>query len=167
MLAVISIIMLFNTWSVFCLSCIAHFLRPILMNHVLCCTCRFQLLGIACLRAAVFDSEGELAGDLAPQRCADISDKAYTAQDVETETAKISASIPAHIKAAPNSKMFLRGFWFQAVKSDSVSVDKRELHIYNLARYPPFHPPLHPSPRPCLPNKMQNSSCWSHNNFLF
>ena len=44
----------------------------------------------------------------------------------------VAALVPAHLKSAPNAKMFLRSFWYRATLKDVVSAD--EMHIYTLAR---------------------------------
>eukprot|EP00887_Chlorella_sp_A99_P007648 scaffold20.g7648.t1 len=100
---------------------------------------RFQLIGLACLRAAMGDARKPtaLAADEAksmdPQRFAYISDDTYTAEEVEECTQLIAALVPAHLKAAPNAKMFLRSFWYRATLKEVVSGE--EMHIYTLASF--------------------------------
>ena len=41
--------------------------------------------------------------------------------------------VPEHLKASPNTKMFLRSFWYRATLKQVVTAD--EMHIYTLARW--------------------------------
>lgn len=102
-----------------------------------CFVHRFQLVGIACLRAAMSDSRVKLPvkesdKDLDPQRFAYISDRTYTPAQVEDITAVIQRETPAHVRAAPNAKMFLRSFWYRAVMARIVTSE--QMHLYTVAR---------------------------------
>ena len=41
--------------------------------------------------------------------------------------------VPEHLKTSPNTKMFLRSFWYRATLKQVVTAD--EMHIYTLARW--------------------------------
>ncbi|KAK9806713.1 hypothetical protein WJX72_000302 [[Myrmecia] bisecta] len=101
---------------------------------------RFQLVGIACLRAAMGDTRKRLPiklqdqdKDLDPQRFAYISDRTYTPEEVEEFTTVIANCTPEHVKDAPNPKMFLRSFWYRTVSSGLVTSE--EMHIYTIASF--------------------------------
>ena len=103
------------------------------------CCCRFQLVGIACLRAAMGDTVRRLPVrltdqdiNLDAQRFAYISDSTYTPEQVESMTQTVVSSIPEHVKDAPNAKMFLRSLWYRAIMSTLLSAD--EMHVYTVAR---------------------------------
>ena len=98
---------------------------------------RFQLVGIACLRAAMSDNKVRLPykendKDLDPHRFAYISDRTYTPQQVEELTTVVHQGTGAHVRLAPNAKMFLRSFWYRAVTAGLL--DAEEMHLYTLAR---------------------------------
>ena len=104
------------------------------------CVCRFQLVGIGCLRAAMADvpttasekaEEGRKALD--PSKFAYISDRTYTAQEVEQMTAVVQRFTSADLRTAPNAKMFLRSYWYRSVQAGTMCGD--EMHIYTLARF--------------------------------
>ena len=114
------------------------------------CVRRFQLVGIACLRAAMGDTKEkepkekvEREKTLDPARFAYISDRTYSAAEVEEVTAVVQASTPACLRSGPNAKMFLRSFWYRSVVSGLLTQD--EMHIYTVARRGPVHP-AHPPP---------------------
>ncbi|KAL4437486.1 hypothetical protein ABPG77_003467 [Micractinium sp. CCAP 211/92] len=97
---------------------------------------RFQLLGLACLRAAMGDARkpaAEHATKMDPANFAYISDDTYTAEEVEAQTQVIVGLVPEHLKRSPNTKMFLRSFWFRAALKEVVHAD--EMHIYTLASF--------------------------------
>ena len=104
--------------------------------------CRFQLVGIACLRAAMRDSRAKGSDDLDsivtreklldPQRFAYISDRTYSGAEVEELTAHIDRETPDFVRAAPNAKMFLRSFWYRAVTEHLLHSE--EMHLYTIAR---------------------------------
>ena len=113
------------------------------------CPRRFQLVGIACLRAAMGDTKEkepkekvEREKSLDPARFAYISDRTYSAAEVEEVTAVVQASTPACLRSGPNAKMFLRSFWYRSVVSGLLTQD--EMHIYTVARHDPAHP-AHPA----------------------
>lgn len=102
--------------------------------------CRFQLVGIACLRAAMGDTKekepkeaAENKTSLDAARFAYISDRTYSAAEVEEVTEVVQASTPACMRAAPNAKMFLRSFWYRSATTDVLTHD--EMHIYTVARH--------------------------------
>ena len=102
-------------------------------------------MGIACLRAAMGDvqrkrgfADEALARNMAPERFAYISDSTYTAAEVVDMTAIIQNCTPDDLRTSPNSKMFLRSFWYRLVQASAVSSE--EMHIYTLSRY--GHVPL-------------------------
>ena len=104
------------------------------------CICRFQLVGIACLRAAMGDvqrkrgfHDDRLASNLAPDRFAYISDSTYTEAQVVDMTATVQDCTTDDLQTSPNSKMFLRSFWYRLVQASAVSSE--EMHIYTLSRY--------------------------------
>lgn len=101
--------------------------------------CSFQLVGIACLRAAMGDTVRRLPVKLTdqdinldPQRFAYISDRTYTPERVELMTKVVADNTEEHVKDAPNAKMFLRSLWYRAIMSTLLSAD--EMHIYTVAR---------------------------------
>ena len=104
---------------------------------------RFQLVGIACLRAAMLDSrtkgpeEGQSVGTAAklldPQRFAYISDRTYTSSEVEELSLHIDRETPDFVRTAPNAKMFLRSFWYRAVTEHFLHSE--EMHLYTIARF--------------------------------
>lgn len=103
---------------------------------------RFQLVGIACLRAAMGDTKekepkeaAENKTSLDAARFAYISDRTYSAAEVEEVTEVVQASTPACMRAAPNAKMFLRSFWYRSATTDVLTHD--EMHIYTVARHAP------------------------------
>ena len=103
------------------------------------CICRFQLVGIACLRAAMGDVQRKkgfhdesLARNLAPDRFAYISDSTYTEAQVVDMTATVQDCTTDDLRTSPNSKMFLRSFWYRLVQASTVSSE--EMHIYTLSR---------------------------------
>lgn len=113
---------------------------------------RFQLVGIACLRAAMGDTKekepkeaAESEKSLDPARFAYISDRTYSAAEVEEVTAVVQASTPACMRSAPNAKMFLRSFWYRSVVTGVLTAD--EMHIYTVARRAPCT-------RPCAQTKL-------------
>ena len=139
-----------------CLQCSGHPIRasakPLLPNQKLSqgagaysvnghlCICRFQLVGIACLRAAMGDvhrkrgsHDERLTRNLAPDRFAYISDSTYTEAQVVDMTATIQDCTTDDLRTSPNSKMFLRSFWYRLVQASAVSSE--EMHIYTLSRY--------------------------------
>jgi hypothetical protein len=67
-----------------------------------------------------------------PARFAYISDRAYTAEQVEEMTAVVRASTTEDLRTCPNAKMFLRSFWYRSVQTDIISSE--EMHVYTLAR---------------------------------
>ena len=96
-------------------------------------------MGIACLRAAMGDVQRKrgcvdeaLARNMAPERFAYISDSTYTAAEVVDMTAIIQNCTPDDLRTSPNSKMFLRSFWYRLVQASAVSSE--EMHIYTLSR---------------------------------
>ncbi len=102
--------------------------------------CRFQLLGIACLREAMGDTRrrlairlGEQDKNLDPARFAFISDRTYTVEEVEQATRTVADTVPEEIRDAPNGKMFLRSFWYRGVAA--LVMEPEEMHIYTIARY--------------------------------
>ena len=104
------------------------------------CICRFQLVGIACLRAAMGDvhrkrgsQDERLTRNLAPDRFAYISDSTYTEAQVVDMTATIQDCTTDDLRTSPNSKMFLRSFWYRLVQASAVSSE--EMHLYTLSRY--------------------------------
>jgi len=110
---------------------------------------RFQLVGIACLRAAMADTRAkesqareEADKDLDPARFAYISDRTYSAAEVEEVTAVVQAGTPACMRSAPTAKMFLRSFWYRSVVAGLLTPE--EMHIYTVARCAPgcIRPPL-------------------------
>lgn len=99
-------------------------------------------MGIACLRAAMGDvqrkrgfQDDSLARNLAPDRFAYISDSTYTEAQVVEMTATIQNCTTDDLRTSPNSKMFLRSFWYRLVQASAVSSE--EMHIYTLSRYLP------------------------------
>lgn len=70
--------------------------------------------------------------DLDPQRFAYISDRTYTPAEVEELTSVVHRETPAHVRTAPNAKMFLRSFWYRGVMTGIVSSE--EMHLYTVAR---------------------------------
>jgi hypothetical protein len=104
---------------------------------------RFQLVGIACLRVAMGDvqqrapppDEEEEKKSMDPARFAYISDRTYTAAQVEETTAVVQSSTCDDLRTCPNAKMFLRSFWYRSVQGKVIS--KEEMHIYTLARCGP------------------------------
>jgi len=70
---------------------------------------------------------------LDPSRFSYISDDTYTIEEVEEATQEVSISIPEPLKYAPNSKMFLRSFWYRLVTSGETTHD--DMHIYTLASF--------------------------------
>ncbi|KDD75156.1 hypothetical protein H632_c838p0 [Helicosporidium sp. ATCC 50920] len=100
---------------------------------------KFQLLGLACLRAAMGDarkptalvSEADKALDA--QRFAHVSDDTYTVEEVEQVTQLISGLVPDRLKTAPNMKMFLRSFWYRASLTGVLCAE--EMHVYTLASF--------------------------------
>lgn len=101
--------------------------------------CRFQLLGIACLREAMGDTRRRLPirlseqdKNLDPARFAFISDRTYTVEEVEQATRTVAESVPDEIRDAPNGKMFLRSFWYRGVAA--LITEPEEMHIYTVAR---------------------------------
>ncbi|PSC71048.1 chitin deacetylase-like isoform e [Micractinium conductrix] len=98
----------------------------------------FQLLGLACLRAAMGDARkpatlAELDKKLDPANFAYISDDTYSAEEVEAQTQVIVSFVPEPLKRSPNIKMFLRSFWYRATLKGAVNPD--EMHIYTLASF--------------------------------
>lgn len=75
---------------------------------------------------------------LDPARFAYISDRTYSAAEVEEVTAVVQASTPACLRSGPNAKMFLRSFWYRSVVSGLLTQD--EMHIYTVARRGPMDP---------------------------
>ena len=122
-----------KTWTLLsCRECPRH------GNFRMCC-CRFQLVGIACLRAAMGDTVRRLPVrltdqdiNLDAQRFAYISDRTYTPEEVESMTQTVASTTPEHVKDAPNAKMFLRSLWYRAIMSTLLSSD--EMHVYTVAR---------------------------------
>ena len=106
--------------------------------------CRFQLVGIGCLRAAMADVPCKVsaAGDeeekkaLDPSKFAYISDRTYTAEQVEQMTAVVQQFTSTDLRCAPNAKMFLRSFWYRSVQAGTMSSE--EMHVYTLARCRPI-----------------------------
>ncbi|CAK0784974.1 hypothetical protein CVIRNUC_008179 [Coccomyxa viridis] len=101
---------------------------------------RFQLVGIACLRAAMGDvqrkrgfQDESLARNMSPERFAYISDSTYTAAQVVDMTALIQECTPDALRTSPNSKMFLRSFWYRLVQAEAASSE--EMHIYTLSSF--------------------------------
>lgn len=77
--------------------------------------------------------EGRKALD--PSKFAYISDRTYTAQEVEDMTAVVHSFTSAALRTAPNAKMFLRSYWYRSVQAGTMCDD--EMHIYTLARFRP------------------------------
>lgn len=99
----------------------------------------FQLVGLACLRAALGDAPKPtaLTGKdklLDPHRFAEISDNTYTSEQVEECTFFITNIIPEILKTSPNSKQFLRSFWHR-ITLYTGEVHPDEMHIYSIAAY--------------------------------
>lgn len=100
-------------------------------------------MGIACLRVAMGDvqqrvyepDEEEDKKSMDPARFAYISDRTYTAAQVEDMTAVVQKSTCDDLRTCPNAKMFLRSFWYRSVQGRAIS--KEEMHIYTLARFDP------------------------------
>ena len=100
---------------------------------------RFQLVGIACLRAAMGDNARRLPitvtdedRNLDAKHFACISGHTYTSEEVESMTQTVASNTPQHVKSAPNAKMFLRSLWYRAIMSMLLSPD--EMHVYTVAR---------------------------------
>lgn len=74
-----------------------------------------------------------LARNMSPERFAYISDSTYTAAQVVDMTALIQECTPDALRTSPNSKMFLRSFWYRLVQAEAASSE--EMHIYTLSRY--------------------------------
>ena len=79
--------------------------------------------------------DDSLARNLAPDRFAYISDSTYTEAQVVDMTATIQNCTTDDLRTSPNSKMFLRSFWYRLVQASAVSSE--EMHIYTLSRYLP------------------------------
>ena len=101
-------------------------------------------MGIACLRAAMGDvqrkrgfNQDSLVRNMSPDRFAYISDSTYTEAQVVDMTAVIQNCTPDDLRTSPNSKMFLRSFWYRLVQASVVSSE--EMHIYTLSRCFPQH----------------------------
>ncbi|KAL4452109.1 hypothetical protein ABPG75_007771 [Micractinium tetrahymenae] len=114
------------------------YLDHYLSTHAVEQLSRFQLLGLACLRAAMGDARKPAALDehakkMDPANFAYISDDTYTADEVEAQTQVIVGLVPEHLKRSPNTKMFLRSFWYRATLKEVVHAD--EMHIYTLASF--------------------------------
>ena len=74
-----------------------------------------------------------LARNMSPESFAYISDSTYTAAQVVDMTALIQECTPDALRTSPNSKMFLRSFWYRLVQAEAASSE--EMHIYTLSRY--------------------------------
>ncbi|KAI3438015.1 hypothetical protein D9Q98_000458 [Chlorella vulgaris] len=114
------------------------YLDHYLSQHAVVELHRFQLLGLACLRAAMGDARKPTALNdqdkrLDPQNFAHISDNTYSTLEVEAQTKMIVDMIPDKLVKAPNPKMFLRSFWYRAMLKNVVQPD--EMHIYTLASF--------------------------------
>ena len=109
--------------------------------------CRFQLVGIGCLRAAMADVPSRVSvaiveeekKALDPSKFAYISDRTYTAEQVEQMTAVVQQFTSTDLRCAPNAKMFLRSFWYRSVQAGTMSSE--EMHVYTLARCRPSASP--------------------------
>ena len=84
--------------------------------------------------------EGKKALD--PSKFAYISDRTYTAHEVEQMTAVVQRFTSPALRTAPNAKMFLRSYWYRSVQAGTMGAD--EMHIYTLARCRsvPLCPPM-------------------------
>ena len=82
-----------------------------------------------------------LTRNLAPDRFAYISDSTYTEAQVVEMTATIQDCTTDDLRTSPNSKMFLRSFWYRLVQASVVSSE--EMHIYTLSRCFCHHHQLH------------------------
>ena len=71
--------------------------------------------------------------DLDAKRFSYISDRTYSAKEVEVMTDLVTQLTPEVVKDAPNAKMFLRSLWFKAQQQQLVHQD--DMHIYTVARY--------------------------------
>ncbi|CAL8462949.1 g2483 [Coccomyxa elongata] len=119
----------------------AAYLDHYLMNHSVSELGGFQLVGIACLRVAMGDvqqrsgqqDEEEEKKAMDPARFAYISDRTYTAAQVEEMTAVVQTSTCDDLRTCPNAKMFLRSFWYRSVQGGAIN--KEEMHIYTLASF--------------------------------
>ncbi|CAL5228946.1 g12177 [Coccomyxa viridis] len=116
------------------------YLDNYLSKHDVAELSRFQLVGIACLRAAMGDvhrkrgsQDERLTRNLAPDRFAYISDSTYTEAQVVEMTATIQDCTTDDLRTSPNSKMFLRSFWYRLVQASAVSSE--EMHIYTLSSF--------------------------------
>ncbi|KAK9809822.1 hypothetical protein WJX73_010078 [Symbiochloris irregularis] len=102
---------------------------------------RFQLYGLASLRAALGAAgsrsqtaqQDDLSKQLDPQRFAQISDKTYSPDEVEQATAEVQEAIPHELQVAPCAKLFLRSFWYRLAASKHI--DNGRMHVYTLASF--------------------------------
>ena len=99
--------------------------------------CRFQLVGIACIRCAMYDAQLKqpLPGSkstLDPERFAFISDGTFSPEQVEQKTAELQGRIMPELRAAPTAKLFLRTFWYRLLQGELASSE--EMHLYTVAR---------------------------------
>ncbi len=70
--------------------------------------------------------------------------------------------VPEHLKRSPNTKMFLRSFWFRAALKEVVHAD--EMHIYTLARWAPGPGPPPRSYTTCAQGRARRSGLWPAGN---
>lgn len=127
-----------------------NYLDWYLSQHTIEAFEQVQLVGIACLRAAMGDTVRRLPRpvrrlprpvrltdqdiNLDAQCFAHVTASAYTPEQVESMTESVVSIIPEHVKDAPNAKMFLQEFrslWYRANLSIPLSVD--EMQVYALA----------------------------------
>ena len=101
---------------------------------------RLQIIGLGCLRLAVEQSrknmsisEEEFEKILNPERYSFMADGAGTAEEVEIETENTRRIVPELMTMTPNSKMYLRSFWYRALRTKIVRSE--DMHIYTLAAF--------------------------------
>ena len=107
------------------------------------CYCRIQLVGIACLTAAMGDTVRSVRVtdqeiDLDAQLFAYASNGTWTPEQVESMTKTVVSNVPEHVKDAPNAKTFLQelakptgSLWDQAIISRPLSA---KMQVYTVAR---------------------------------
>lgn len=99
--------------------------------------CRFQLVGVACLRVAIEEaglfasppSQEELVKAL--QAFAAVTNKTFSAAEVDKMTKTIQQAVPGAARKMPNPQIFLRVYWYASVAARLLP--SNHMHVYFLA----------------------------------